>query len=92
VLADKEIIMAALNIKSMDFGANFVKVKILLFSYLQVIGGFLRIFSMYCIQQCFIGRPSDSTVSEDAGIEPRTVATSELAFRRSITIRITSAD
>jgi hypothetical protein len=36
VLADKEIIMAALNIKSMDFGANFVKVKILLFSYLQL--------------------------------------------------------
>ncbi len=31
------------------------------------------------IQHCFICRPSDSTVSEDAGIEPRTVATSELA-------------
>ena len=27
VLADKEIIMAALNIKSMSFGANFVKVE-----------------------------------------------------------------
>jgi hypothetical protein len=27
--------------------------------------------------------PSDSTVSEDAGIEPRTVATSALAVRRS---------
>jgi hypothetical protein len=36
VLADKEIIMAALNIKSMDFGANFVKVKGLIFSYLQL--------------------------------------------------------
>jgi hypothetical protein len=36
VLADKEIIMAALNIKSMDFGANFVKVKILLFSVPQL--------------------------------------------------------
>ncbi len=24
---------------------------------------------MYCIQHCFICRPSDSTVSEDAGIE-----------------------
>jgi hypothetical protein len=44
VLADKEIIMAALNIKSMDFGANFVKVKILLFSHLQLTGGFLGIF------------------------------------------------
>jgi hypothetical protein len=38
---------------------------------------------MYCIQHCFICRPSDSTVSEDARIEPRTVATSELAVRRS---------
>ncbi len=38
---------------------------------------------MYCIQHCFICRPSDSTVSEDAGIEPRTVATSALAVRRS---------
>jgi hypothetical protein len=31
---------------------------------------------MYCIQPCIICRPSDSTVSEDAGIEHRTVATS----------------
>jgi hypothetical protein len=29
---------------------------------------------MYVIQHVFICRPSDSTVSEDAGIEPRTVA------------------
>jgi hypothetical protein len=34
---------------------------------------------MYFFQHCFICRPSDSTVSEDAGIEPRTVATSALA-------------
>ncbi len=40
-------------------------------------------FSMVCIQHCFICRPSDSAVSEDAGIEPRTVATSALAVRRS---------
>ncbi len=40
-------------------------------------------FSMYCIQYCFFCRPSDSTVSEDAEIEPRTVATSALAVRRS---------
>ncbi len=38
---------------------------------------------MYCIQHCFICRPSDATVSEDAGIEPRVVATSALAVRRS---------
>jgi hypothetical protein len=31
----------------------------------------------------FICRPSDSTVSQDAGMEPRTVATSALADRRS---------
>ncbi len=43
-------------------------------------GIFLGFFSMYCIQHCFICRPSDS---EDAGIEPRTVATSALAVRRS---------
>ncbi len=33
-------------------------------------GDILDFFSMYCIQHCFICRPSDSTVSEDAGIEP----------------------
>ncbi len=38
--------------------------------------------SMYYIQHCFICRPSDSNVSEDAGFEPRTVATSALAVRR----------
>jgi hypothetical protein len=38
---------------------------------------------MYDIQHCFTCRPSDSTVSEDAGIELRTVATTALAVRRS---------
>jgi hypothetical protein len=38
---------------------------------------------MYDIQHCFICSPSDSNVSEDAGIEPRTVATTVLAFRLS---------
>ena len=37
---------------------------------------------MYCIQHCFICRPSDSTC-KDAGIEPRTVATLALTARRS---------
>ncbi len=36
--------------------------------------GFFSFF-MYVFQHCFICRPSDFTVSEDAGIEPRTVAT-----------------
>jgi hypothetical protein len=47
-------------------------------------GDFLDFFSsMYCNQHSSIRRPSDSTVSEDAGIEPGTVATSALAVRRS---------
>jgi hypothetical protein len=33
---------------------------------------------MYDIQYCFIYRPSDSIVSEDAGIEPRTVTSLRL--------------
>jgi hypothetical protein len=36
----------------------------------------------YDIQDCFICRLSDSIVSEDAVIEPRTVATTALAVRR----------
>jgi hypothetical protein len=40
-------------------------------------------YCMYFIQLCLIFRPSDFTVSEDAGIESRTVATSALAVRRS---------
>jgi hypothetical protein len=42
---------------------------------------------MYDIQHYFICRPSHSIVSEDAGIEPRTVATTALAVKRS-TIRL----
>jgi hypothetical protein len=38
----------------------------------------VRLF-MYFIQHCFICRPSDSTVSTDAGIELKTVATFALA-------------
>ncbi len=46
--------------------------------------GFLDFFlSMYVIQHCFICRPSDSTVSENAGFEPRTVETLVLTARRS---------
>jgi hypothetical protein len=37
---------------------------------------------MYVIKHCFIYRPSDSNVSEDTRIEPRTVATLALAARR----------
>ena len=45
-------------------------------------GGFFGFFQ-FSIQHSLICRSSDSTVSEDAGIEPMTVATSALAVRRS---------
>jgi hypothetical protein len=38
---------------------------------------------MYVIQHCFMCCTTDSNVSEDAGIEPRTVATLALTARRS---------
>jgi hypothetical protein len=37
---------------------------------------------MNIIQHCFVCRPSYSTVSEDAGLEPMTVATLALTARR----------
>jgi hypothetical protein len=47
-------------------------------------GGFnLFISFVYFIPHSFICRPLDSTMWEDAGIEPRTVATLALAVRRS---------
>jgi hypothetical protein len=46
---------------------------------------FLLFLFKYVIQHCCICRPTDSTVSEDAGIEPRTVATLALTARRLIT-------
>ncbi len=42
-------------------------------------GGFFSVLSSTLL----LLTPSDSAVSEDAGIEPRTVATSALAVRRS---------
>ncbi len=48
-------------------------------------GGLFEFYGFkYFIQHCFICRPSDSTVSEDAGIEPRTVATLPLEVRHFI--------
>ncbi len=38
---------------------------------------------MYDVQHCCICRLSESTMSEDAGIEPRTVAITAFAVRRS---------
>jgi hypothetical protein len=43
---------------------------------------------MYFIQHCFISRPSDSNVSEDAGIEPRTVIANFALAARALTTRL----
>jgi hypothetical protein len=40
--------------------------------FFQIAGKFYIFLLMYIIQHCFICRPSDSIVSEDAGIEPKT--------------------
>jgi hypothetical protein len=53
--------------------------KLNIFFFKRGILGFFLF--MYVIQSCFICGPSDSTVSEDAGIEPRTVATFALTAR-----------
>ena len=63
------------DIKIISFGVSRLKNR-------RVTPNREEILSKYCMQHCFICRPSDSTVSEDAGIEPRTVATSALAVRR----------
>jgi hypothetical protein len=44
--------------------------------------GFFGFFCLY-VRYLFNTATSDSTVSEDAGIEPRTVATTALTVRRS---------
>jgi hypothetical protein len=51
----------------------------------KVNGGiFLIVFFFYVLYSTLLHmRPSDSTVTEDAGIEPRTVATSALPSARS---------
>jgi hypothetical protein len=59
----------------------FILLLIYLFLHLSI----LISFSKYSIsfQLLHLCRPSDSSVSDDAGIEPRTAATSALAVRRS---------
>jgi hypothetical protein len=62
---------------------HFIPRNALLVALKYLNRGIFDFFSVYCIQHCFICRPSDSTVSEDAVIEPRTVPTLALAVRRS---------
>jgi len=62
------------------FATNQILLKGSSYTFLQ--GDFNNFFHMYLIQHYFI-RTSDSTVSEYAGIEPRTFATLALTIRRS---------
>jgi hypothetical protein len=72
------------NIKQVYKIGQMLLCRTYLIEYLKKRGMFwIFSFFKYDIQHCFICRPSDSTASEDAGIEPRTVATTALAFRRS---------
>ncbi len=59
--------------------------KSLRMTHILSINFFLRVifWIFHIIQNCFICRLSDSTLSEDSGIEPRTVATLVLTARRS---------
>ncbi len=45
-------------------------------------------FFIYVIKHCFICRPSDFTVSEDAGIEPKNVATLAFTTKNALTTRL----
>jgi hypothetical protein len=83
---DKEIVASCRRYDQRSCLRHFPGRRIILICQDHIIiffflGDFL--FFSYCIQHCFICRPSDSTVPTDAGIEPRTVATSALAVRRS---------
>jgi hypothetical protein len=51
-------------------------------------GGIYFWILMCVIQHCFICRPSDFAVSEDAGMEPWTVATLASTARRSSPLAI----
>ncbi len=50
--------------------------------------GILLFFFKYCSQYCFICRASASTVSEDAGVEPRTLRLWHRQTQDALTILI----
>jgi hypothetical protein len=57
---------------------NFFYIILLTFLYFYIL--FLALFLNILFNTLFLHRPSDSTLSEDAGIEPRTVATLALTL------------
>ena len=57
-------------------------VDIFVINFLRGVFRFVHILYVQ-FQQCLICRPSDSTVSEDDGFEPRDIAMFALAARRS---------
>ncbi len=62
----------------------FLVAKSLRMTHILSINFFKEIFLDFLYySNCFICRPSDIALSEDSGIEPRTVATLPLTVRRS---------
>jgi hypothetical protein len=57
-------------------------------SWQSTLRGIKKKFFMYVVQHYFIYRPSDSTVSEDAGIELRTVVIFALTTRLDLASRL----
>ncbi len=60
-----------------------IKEKLVPVCFIILTGGFFWCFLCPLLNTASSCRPLDTTVSEDAGIEPRTVATLALAVRRS---------
>jgi hypothetical protein len=87
VLSIQKKLTLAMNYECGFVSSNFAFVQCTALNdakqfFLNIFLGDIFFFS-YCIQHCFICRPSDSTVPTNAGIEPRTVATGALAVRHS---------
>ncbi len=77
----KQKICYKISLKTSLYLSQFSKSR--RFYIAKYTGEFFKIFLMYIIQHFLICRLSDSTVSEDAAIEPRTIATLALPVRRS---------
>ncbi len=72
------------NVLKGNFSRFFLLMHDIQHCFIVLKRNFFRFFLfMYDIQHCFICRPTDSTVSEVAEIESRTVATTALTVRRS---------
>ncbi len=87
---DTNLKAANLLVHDQDNKGRFSRVHVTLWSLLNKHAlMFFSIFDFFMtvIVHCFICRPSDYTVSEDAEIEPRPVATLTFTAMRSLTSR-----